>query len=37
MNIFFNLPFEFLKKIYYFHFGMTKFIFMIYDCSYLHL
>ena len=35
MNIFVNLPFEFLKKIYYFHFGMTKFIFIIYDCSYI--
>ena len=35
MNIFFNLPFEFLRKLYCFHFGTTKFIFMIYDCSYI--
>ena len=35
MNIFVNLPFEFLRKLYCFHFGSTKFIFMIYDCSYI--
>ena len=36
MNIFVNLPFEFLKKkLYCFHFGTTKFIFIIYDCSYI--
>ena len=35
MNIFFNLPFEFMRKIVLFYFGMTKFIFMIYDCSYI--
>ena len=34
MNIFVDLPFEFLGKLYYFHFGMTKFIFIIYDCYY---
>ena len=35
MNIFVDLPFEFLGKLYYFHFGMKKFIFIIYDCSYI--
>ena len=35
MNIFINLPFEFMRKIVLFYFGMTKFIFMIYDCSYI--
>ena len=35
MNISVNLPFEFLRKLYCFHFDITKFIFMIYDCSYI--
>ena len=35
MNISINLSFEFLRKLYCFHFGITKFIFMIYDCSYI--
>ena len=35
MNIFVNMSFEFLEKLYCFHFGTTKFIFMIYDCSYI--
>ena len=35
MNIFINLPFEFMRKIVLFYVGMTKFIFMIYDCSYI--
>ena len=35
MNIFVNLPFEFLNFFYCFHFGATKFIFMIHDCSYI--
>ena len=35
MNIFVNLPFEFLRKIVLFSFGMTKFIFMICDSSYI--
>ena len=34
MNIF-NLPFEFMRKIVLFYFGMTKFIFMIYDFFYI--
>ena len=32
---FVNLLFKFLRKIVYFHFGMTKFIFIIYDFSYI--
>ena len=35
MNIFIDLPFEFLRKIELFSFGTTKFIFMIYNCSYI--
>ena len=35
MNIYVNLPYEFLRKIVFFYFGTTKFIFMIYDCSYI--
>ena len=35
MNIFVNLPFEILRKLYCFHFRTVKFIFMIYICSYI--
>ena len=35
MNIFVNMPFEFWEKLYYFHFGTTKFISMVYDFSYI--
>ena len=37
MNIFINLPFEFLGKIvlFSFWFDKFKFIFIIYDCSYI--
>ena len=35
MNIFVNLLFEFLRKIVLFSFGMSKFIFMICDSSYI--
>ena len=37
MNIFINLPFEFLRKIvlFSFWFDKFKFIFIIYDCSYI--
>ena len=34
MNIFINLPFEFLRKNLLFSFGYDKYIFMIYDCFY---
>ena len=35
MNIFINLPFEFLRKIVLFSFWYDKFIFIIYNCSYI--
>ena len=35
MNIFVNLPFEFMRKIVLFLFWYDKFIFMIYDCSHI--
>ena len=35
MNIFVNLPFEFLRKIVLFSFWYDKVIFMIYDCFYI--
>ena len=35
MNIFVNLPFEFLRKIVLFSFGTTKFIFIVCDSSYI--